>query len=104
MCHFRNLDCSLKDVQLLLSLGDWRPLLGHVYIIIDRGKPLSDIEFCSMWCTETYVDDLPGNWEIISESFPFDADRKNAVVHAVEIRKRQDGLMMPREVRESGVH
>ena len=104
MCHYRNIDCSLAEPQLLLSLGDRRPLPGHVYIIIDRGKPLSDVELCSMWCTETYVERLDGNWEIISEQFPFDAPQKNVIVHAVEIRKRQDGFVLPREAREAGAH
>lgn len=102
MCLHLNVRCSLQAEQLHLPfVEDRRPPPGHIFVIVDRGEPMGDAEFCSALCTEAYVKCMPGNWEIKAEYFSHRPSR-NVTMHYIEICKRQEGLKIPRESREAG--
>lgn len=105
MCIYFNRECSFDaDVSGQLTfrfVEDHRPQIGHLFVIVDRGEPVGDTEFCSAACIETYVKRLPGSWKIAAEYFSWNPKR-NVTMHRIEIRKRQEGLRIPREAREAG--
>jgi hypothetical protein len=90
MCVYFNARCFHGAQGYFAGMfpEDCRPLPGHVYRIVDRGRPVDGVEFCSMRCAQEYVSQLyRGRWECYAETFDFDQD--GVCVHEVEIRKKQ---------------